>query len=173
MSDDDIFSGDDAEDENPDQQSNAQQAQARLDREKAKLKKELEELRAFKAETEERGRQQSVAQTLKEIGLREEWAEFYKGEESTPDAVRQWAVDKKFLQPSEDEPAEPPAPAPTGYTPTVIAEASVPGSKTYSMDEFNKMMNEGQAEKAMKLWSQGRVAKHAAPGGSTFVGRDG
>lgn len=172
MSDDDIFSGEDTEDETP-EQSNVQQAQARLDREKAKLKKEIEELRAFKAETEQQNRQRTATEVFQQVGLRPEWAEFFTGDEVTPDAVKAWAVEKRFVQPSEDEPASEITPeAPTGFTPTIITEASVPGSKVYSMDEFNKMMNEGQAEKAMKLWNSGKVAKLSAPGGSTFAGRD-
>lgn len=168
------FPADDAEEETQQEQSNAQQAQARLDREKAKLKKELEELRAFKIETEAKLRQQSVAETLQQAGLQPEWAEFYKGEDTTPEAVKAWAVAKKFIQPSEDEP-EPEAvePPTAGFTPTVVAEANMVGSKFYSAEEFAALQR-NDPKKAERVYQAGRLKKEEVPWSysSRLYGRD-
>ena len=131
-------------------------AQQRLDREKAKLKKENEELRAYKAEREKADHQATVQKTFAEVGLNPKWSEFYQGEEATPEAVKAWALAKDFIQPSEDNNEEPAAPT-TGFTPTVI-EGQPLGTKFYSFEEYEEI-RKTDPMKADGLRRAGRVQK--------------
>ena len=156
----------------------APQDEARQKREAAQIRKqlkqaeaqlsELEELRTFKAEQEKVARQNAVSTVFTEVGLNPKWAGFYNGDDSSPEAIKQWAVEQEFLQPQEGEPA--PAPVSTGFTPTVIAESAPTGSKIYSQEEFMDLLKTDQA-KAMQVHAAGRV-KLESSSNTHFYGRD-
>lgn len=157
----DDFLLDDEEDEGTEQQAVADPKQnaafAQMRKEKKALEKELSELRAFRQEQEKAQRTATVAEAFKQVGLQPDWAEFYQGEDASAEAVRQWAIAKKFLQPAEGEPApEPVAPPTTGFTPTVIEGGTSLGSKIYTHDEFTEMLKTDQA-RAFQLYQAGRV----------------
>ena len=130
-------------------------AQKRLDREKAKLRKELDELKAYKAEREKADRGASITATAAELGINPKHAAFYQDEDASPEAIKAWAIANDFLAFAEgEEPAEVPT---TGFTPTVI-EGTPPGSKIYEFDEWMKLSQTDPA-KAAQLWTAGRVAE--------------
>ena len=134
----DLLDDDEEQEDTQEQQSNASAAEKRLDREKAKLKKEIEELRTWKQEREAADKARTVKEVFTEVGLNQKWADFYRGEETTPEAVKAWAVANDFLQIAED--AEPePAAAPTGYTPTVIQGGEPPAGKMYTRAEMEEI----------------------------------
>ncbi len=157
---DDIFDLPQDDEETPEAQPERRQDNqaAAAQRKLAKAEKELEELRAFKAEREKVDRQNVVKNTFSELGLQPEWAEFYADEEVTPESVKQWAVTKKLLQGGDEEP-EPEAPAPSaGFTPTVIDGGNALGSKVYTFEEYEEVRRADPA-KADQLRKAGRVQK--------------
>lgn len=148
----------DSFDDEEDQEQEAQQedppAKQRLDREKAKLRKELDELKAWKAEREKADRGATVAGIAKELGLNPRHAQFYQGEDASPEAIKAWAVENEFL--ANDADAEPAA-APTGadYAPTDIGGLPV-GTKMYSFEEYEDI-RKSNPFKADELRRAGRV----------------
>ena len=144
----------DDEEETPAPPDNASAAQTRLDREKAKLKKEVEDLRGWKAEREKTDRAASVAETFKDIGLNPKHAKFYQAEDASPEAIKAWAVEEDFLQLGEGEQA-PVAPS-TGFTPTVIPGGLPLGAKMYSPQEWAKASVEDPIL-GQRLLAEGRV----------------
>ena len=156
----DLLNSGDEETPNDKGQDNESAAQARLDREKAKLKKQVEELTAWKAERETADRASAISNVFGEVGLNPKWSEFYQGEDATPDAIKAWAVDKGFIQVDEDAPE--PEVETRGFTPTVVAESQVLGTKSYSFEEWKKVAETDEA-KAMQLWNSGRVQPEVAP----------
>src|SRR5262245_16768459 len=102
MSDDieDLLLGDEEpEPEKPKSDNQLAAAQRRLN----KAEKELEELRAFKAETEKQTRTAAVGQAFSTLGLNPKQASFYQGEDHSVDAIKAWALEVELLQPQEDE----------------------------------------------------------------------
>ena len=155
--------------EEPKQNNQLAAAQRKL----AKLEKEAEELRQFRAEREQQDRQNTVKQVFSEVGLQPEWAEFYQSEDATPEAVKQWAVTKKFLTQAEPEETAPPVAPATGFTPTVVADASPVGSKMYEADEFAALLARDPV-KAEQVYKAGRLKKEVPEWGlaTRYHGRD-
>lgn len=163
------FDDEETPEQEPKQDNQLNAAQRKL----AKVEKELEELRTFRAEREKQDRQNTVKQVFSEVGLQPEWAEFYQGEEATPDAVKQWAVAKKFLTQEEQEEAPAPVAPTTGFTPTVVADASPVGSKIYEADEFAALLARDPV-KAEQVYKAGRLKKEVPEWGlaTRYHGRD-
>ena len=171
MSDDDFELSDDDEVDAPQDEARQKREAAAIRRQLKQaeaLTKEVEELRAFKAEQEKVTRQSAVSTVFTEVGLNPKWAGFYNGDDSSPEAIKQWAIEQEFLQPQEGEPA--PAPVSTGFTPTVISESAPAGSKVYSQDEFMELLKV-DPNKAMQVHSAGRVKLESSPN-THFYGRD-
>ena len=177
MSDDDIeFDVPDDDEVSPAPQDRARQkreaAQLRKQLKEAEaLKAEVEELRSFKAEQEKVARQNAVSGVFQEMGLNPKWAGFYNGDTAEPEAVKAWATEMEFITPSEDAP--PPAPASTGFTPTVITDSAPVGSKIYDADEFTALLAT-DPKKAEQVYRAGRLKKEEAPWGlqTRYHGRD-
>ena len=157
MPDLDLLDDDEDQEDTQEQQSNASAAEKRLDREKAKLKKELEELRTWKQEREAADKARTVKEVFTEVGLNQKWADFYRGEETSPEAVRAWALANDFLQIEEDAEPEAPAAAPTGYTPTVIQGGEPPAGKMYTRKEMEDIARVNP-QRARALADSGKVA---------------
>ena len=169
---DDLLDEDEGERSTPEPRGNDAAAQARIDREKQKLRKEVDELRAWKVEREQADRARSVEATFAELGLNPKHAKFYQAEDASADAIKAWATAEDLLGIESEENPSPPPPAPTtGFTPTVIAGGTALGSKVYTMEEFSQLL-ETNPNQAMQIYNAGRVALDKAPGGSSFVGRD-
>ena len=142
---------DDEEPEADQPAANREAAERRVARRDARIQKELEELRAYKAENEAANRKAQVKDVFQQAELNPRWADFYQGEEATPEAVRAWAVQNELIQ-VEDE-----APAPTtGYTPTVIESGHVPAGKTYTRKEMEEIARDNPA-RARALADSGKV----------------
>lgn len=151
---DDLLGDGEETPEQPDGKANAAFAQQR--KELAALKKEAEELRAFRAQTESKARSTSVADTLKELGVPAGRAKFYPDEaETTPEAIRAWAIEEEFLA-AEGEPVA------EGYKPTVIPDSTPLGSKVLSHEEFAELMKQDQ-NRAFALYQAGRVKLDKLP----------
>jgi len=146
--------GDD--EENTDERGNPN-AQARIDREKARMQKELEELRAFKAEAEQRQRVDAVAQVFRNIGLKPKHAKFYPTDgDATEEAIRIWAISEELLEDVGEEAEPMTSTGQSGFTPTVITEATTPAGKRYTREEFEEIMRENP-ERGRALAEAGKV----------------
>ena len=128
---DDLLDGDDSGDQDTPSQ-NRSAAETRIERDKAKLQKEIEELRSWKAEREQADRTQSVAATFSELGLNPKHAQFYQGQETTTEAVRAWAVEQEFLSVDNQGETAPAAPPEVGFTPTTFGEGQHLGARFYT-----------------------------------------
>jgi len=153
----DLLDDDEEQEDTQEQQSNASAAQTRIDREKAKLKKRAEEAEAKVAEFEAKEKARSVKEVFAEVGLNQKWSDFYRGEETSPEAVRAWALANDFLQIEEDAEPEAPAAAPTGYTPTVIQGGEPPAGKMYTRKEMEDIARVNP-QRARALADSGKVA---------------
>lgn len=141
----------------PKHDSQLQTAQRKLQ----KAEKELEELRAYKAERDTADRHQGVSQAFTSLGLNPKHAKFFpKDTEVTEDAVRAWAVAEDFLVENPDQPT-PEAPTP-GFTPTVISEGQALGARFYTFEEYEEVRRQDPA-KADQLRRAGRVQAVSKP----------
>lgn len=147
----------DAPEQQPDSKGNA--AFAEMRKTNKQLQKELEELRAFKVEQDRVAREQSITSVFSEVGLNPKHAKLYSAlnpeGEATPETVAQFASEYGLVTNAGDE-VEAPAPQPKGFTPTIVSEASIPGSKVLSHDEFVELMKT-DPNKAFQLHQAGRV----------------
>jgi hypothetical protein len=177
MPDEDIFTVDDEDNSNTDDDAKRNSEFARMRKELKDLKaiaKEAEELRTFKAEREQADKTTGVSTIVQELGLPPEWGKFYPGDEVTPDAIKQWAIAEKFLQVDQESESAPPPPAPTtGFTPTVIEGTQPVGTKTYSVEEFMELQKV-DPRKAEAVYKAGRLKKEEPEWSysSRFYGRD-
>ena len=135
------------------------------------LTQEVEELRAFRQEREKADRQNAVTSVFNEVGLNPKWAGFYNGDDSSPEAIKAWAIEQEFIQPQEDD-----TPAPvqsTGFTPTVIPDSAPLGSKIYSGEEFELLLKH-DPKKAEAVYKAGRYKKEEPDWKlqTRFYGRD-
>ncbi len=163
---------DDNEDENTGTEDKSASAFAAMRKELKASKKELEELRTFRAEQATLQRATAIQTVAKELGINPKHAGFYPIEqEPTPEAIKAWAIETDLLQVEEGEASEPPPSTETGFTPTVVSGGATPGAKVYTAEEFDQLM-EVDPTKAMQVYKAGRVQKEQAPGGSVFAGRD-
>lgn len=152
---------DDEEDTQPEPRSKDNAAFAQMRKEKKQLEKEVEELRAFRVEAEKAQRGATLSEVATQIGLNPKHAKFYPTDaETTAEALKAWAVAEDFIQVEEGE-QEAPAPR-EGFTPTVVSEGQPISSKTYSYEDWRKLLASDQ-DKAMQLWNSGRVQPEVAP----------
>lgn len=161
---------DDDEDDKPEPKAKDNAAFAQMRKELKDLKKEADELRAFREEREKADRALAISEVFKEVGLNPKHAKFYQGDEATPDAIKAWAVAEDFLQVNEDE-APAPAPEQRGFTPTVINEGQALGTKVYTFEEYEEL-RKSDPQRAQKAREANRVQRETAPGGSVLFGRD-
>ncbi len=117
--------------------------------------KELEELRTFRDEFNNKQRTEKVSSVFTELGLNPTHAKFWQLEnpEAEPDAttVGKWAVDNGFAQATEGD-VEPTQ----GFTPTTTQEGIAPGGKRYTLDEWLNISVTNPAE-GERILKQGRV----------------
>lgn len=144
------------DDDEADQESGKERtpnALAAAQRKLSKAEKELEELRAYKAEQDSRNRSNSVEEALKGLGVPERRAKYYPADaDVTADAVRAWAVEEEFISLGENEAA----PAQSGFTPTVVPEGQSLGGRVWSAAEWRDLARTNPAE-AQRLHAEGRV----------------
>ncbi len=116
--------------------------------------KELEELRTFRDEFNNKQRTEKVSSVFTELGLNPTHAKFWQLEnpEAEPDAttVGKWAVDNGFAQATEDAVETP------SFTPTTIPETTAPGGKRFTLDEWLNISVTNPAE-GERILKQGRV----------------
>lgn len=130
---------------------------ARQRKELKAAQKELEELRAFKAQAEQDRRKDAVAEVFRSIGLKPKHAKFYPTEgDTTEEAIRIWAISEELLEDTGDEMPTPASGSPSGFTPTVLSEGTTPGVKRYTREEFEQIFRENP-EKGRALLEAGRV----------------
>lgn len=122
---------------------------------------ELEGLRTFKAEYDKDQRETSIKSIFTELEVPEHAVKFYKLEnpegEVTKEAVATWAVENQFATTEQFSGAQK---TDTGFTPTAHGEGTMPGIKTYSRKEFEKLLSTGNPADqvtANKAIAEGRV----------------
>ena len=148
-----------AEDEAPQEQDSnpVKQLRTHADKLEKQLKardKELEELRSFRDEFNNKQRTEKVSSVFTELGLNPTHAKFWQLEnpETEPDAttVGKWAVDNGFAQATEE------AVETGGFTPTTTPEGVAPSGKRYTLDEWLNISVTNPAE-GERILKQGRV----------------
>lgn len=161
--------------ETPKESAPDQKAWSTMRRKLEKAQKEVEELRAFKTQTEAHQRTSQLSEAFSALGLKAKHAEFYPADADTgPEAIKAWAVDKELLMLEEGQDEESPAVPKVesaGFTPTAIGEGAPLGSKRYSFEEWEELLA-SDPPRAMKVWNEGKVQRNESPGGTVFVGRD-
>jgi len=142
------------EDETPETKpDNASAAKARIDRQKAKLQKELDELKAWKVERERADRDQAVKAALEAVGVDMRSVNFYQELIAAEDpAAALPSLKQKYL--GEEEEATPAPQA--GFTPTVFEEATPAAAKRLTRQEWEDVMRENPA-RATALAEAGKV----------------
>jgi hypothetical protein len=156
---DDLFG--DIEEEAPQVQENKSFKDLRrhankLEKDLSSSQAELEELRQFRDDFNNRQRQEQVGKVFTELGLNTAHVKFWQLEnpEAEPDqaAISKWAVENGFAQ----ETGEAPAPTTGGFTPTTTPEGVPPGGKRYTRDEWLNISVEDPGL-GQRLLQQGRV----------------
>lgn len=149
------------EDEGSEKQDNAAAAKARLDRQKAKLQKENEELRAKLAARERADREMVLKAEFEKRGIPYAAVQVYQGflaAENPEEALPQ--LFSQYLPPQEE--TEEPAPPQAGFTPTVFEERTVPAAKKLTRAEFEDIMRVNPA-RGQALAEAGKVEWHNLP----------
>ena len=121
------------------------------DLEKARkvAEKELEELRAFKAEADERERLNQTRELLRDMGLPPKVAGLYKGE-TTPEAVAAWVKEYGDVFGIQSTPQVEESGA---FSPTAIG---IPPTTTYTYEQYRQLLDT-EPEKAAEAVQEGRV----------------
>lgn len=128
----------------------------KLERELKTRDKEVEELRAFKADAERRAKQELLRQAISAVGLNEKHAELFTAarpdQEPTPEAVKAFAVEYGFIaNPGSDDEGE--ESGSFGPTPP----SGVPAhKKRYTSEEFDELYKSNPVE-AIQAAEEGRV----------------
>lgn len=157
---DDLLSDDESETpdtpaDKPKTDNQLQAAQRKL----AKAERELEELRAFKAEREQADRNHQIEGVFTDLGLSPKHAKLFAAlnpeGEATTESVAGFASEYG-LPTVEGGAVEAPAAVERGYTPTVIGEAAPPGAKTYSIEDWRNI-SMADPKQGQQLLQQGRV----------------
>jgi len=105
----------------------------------------------------------TIQETAQKLGINPKHAAFYPvDKEAEPEAIKSWAVEMELLKAAEGEEVDDTPEPEAGFTPTVIAEASMVGSKMYSVEEFEKLVKM-DPRKAEAIYKAGRLEKPAQP----------
>lgn len=153
----DMLLGDD--EENPGTPDNA--AFAKMRKELKALQREADELRAFKAQAEQKAREGELANVFQQIGLKPRHAKFYPADaETTPEAIQQWAISEEFITVDAEAGGQETTVSVTspqaGFTPTILTEGATPAMKRYTREEFEQIMRENP-ERGRALAEAGKV----------------
>jgi len=159
MQDEDLF---DFVEEEPEPQADSnpvKQLRTHADKLEKQLKardKELEELRSFRDEFNNKQRTEKVGSVFEELGLNPVHAKFWQLEnpEAEPDAttVGKWAIENGFAQATEESEVK----ETTGFTPTLTPEGSAPRGKRYTLDEWLNL-SVSDPDEGARVLAQGRV----------------
>ena len=144
-------------DDKPEAKPNNQLSAAQ--RKLAKAEKELEELRAFRAERVKSDRENSITKVFSEVGLDPRHARLFAAlnpeGEATAELVATFANEYGLVATTGEEVEAPAAPE-RGFTPTVIAEGQALGAKVYSVAEWRQLARDDPAQ-AEKVFDAKRV----------------
>jgi len=117
---------------------------------------ELEELRKFKAEIDQKNKAEQVGTIFSELGLNPAQAKLYElampDVEPSKEAVSKWAVEYGLATAEEES-----IPDTTGFTPTTTPEGTPPGSKRMTGKEMLEMALNGDTAAAQAAFLKGRV----------------
>lgn len=115
---------------------------------------ELEDLRKFRDEFNNKARTEKVSAVFTELGLNPVHSRFWQLEnpEAEPDAagISKWAVENGFAQATEETPVA------EGFTPTTSPDATPLGSKRLSRQEWQELAATDPAA-AQTAFQKGRV----------------
>ena len=148
------------EDNNPSQQTGPFQQLRKharaLEKELKTREKELEELKSFKAEVENRQKRELLERSFEQVGLNVKHAELFAAvrpdAEPTVEAVRAFAVEYGFISAPADDEEESES---DGFSPT--PPSGVPAhKKRLTSEEFDSLYKSNPLE-AMKAAEEGRV----------------
>lgn len=130
----------------------------------AKLKAyddEVPSLREFKTKYDADQRSVGVKALFQELEVPEKAVKFFMLEnpegEFTKETIATWAVENEFATEDQFTGKEK---TDKGYTPTTHGEGHIPGAKTYTRKEFEKLLssgNEADTRTANKAIAEGRV----------------
>jgi len=159
MSDSDIDALLDDEEESDNENKRDNAAFAKMRKELKEAQKRAEAAEASAAEFAAKERTTVLTETFGSMGLNPKHAKFYPTEaEPTADAVKQWAVTEGFIQVEEGEQVERPKQEEAGFTPTVIQDARMIGTKVYDVQEFEQLARM-DPKRAAEVYKAGRVKK--------------
>ena len=153
---------DDGDEDNSSQDSNPMKElrdhTKALERERKTLTKELDELRAWKADREHADRSKSVTGVFSDLGLGEKQAELYmklnpEAESVEPGDARAFAEEYGWAVTSSDEES---ADTSAGFSPSQASSGIPAKGQRLSSEDFWKLVKENQAE-ALKMARDGRV----------------
>jgi hypothetical protein len=168
MDDDALF---DQEDEEPEVENSTirqiREHARKLEKELKAARKELEDLRAYREQTERERTVASARTIFEQVGLNPKWAELYlkaqDGAEPTPESVRTWAQEYGLAVPEpERETAEQPASEPA-FVPTQPAAAAASTQAPMTWKEFAELHRQ----------DPGRAVREAQQRGIADVGEVG
>lgn len=127
----------------------------RLEKETAKMNRELAELREFKSSITKAERAQQVQGAFKELGLNEKQAELFlrvtDAEEITVDSVKQFAQQYGLIVGDEDTTT-----VDGGFPPTNVSTTAESTGRMLSRDEFEKLAATNPT-RARQYLTEGRV----------------
>lgn len=134
---------------------------AQMRKELRDLKKEADELRAFRVDREKADRETAISGVFTEVGLNPKHAKLFTAlnpeGDATPELVAKFATEYGLVT-NEGEGFEMPQPASEhrGFTPTVVEGGSTPAGKTYNREEFDQIMRENPV-RGRQLAEAGKV----------------
>lgn len=136
----------------------------RLEKDLAKARKELEELRAYRAAAEAERRAAQVKAAFQSVGLNERWADLYvkvhPDAEPTPESVRAFAEEYSLPIPAtkQEEQQQPTPPAATEpFAPTATPAATPTGRAPMTWREFAEMHRQDPARAVREAQERGLV----------------
>lgn len=131
----------------------------RLERENARLNKEMGELRDFKSSVTKAEKAKQVQGAFKELGLNEKQAELFlrvtDTDEITTDGVREFAQQYGLIVGEEDGDISTTTVG-GGFPPSNVTGSADPGTRVVTRDDFEKIAKTNPT-KARELLSEGRV----------------
>lgn len=128
----------------------------KLEKELKASREELEALRSFKAEVDQKTKAATVGSIFEKLGLNPAQTKLYElampEAEPSEESVSKWAVEYGLATTDET-----PVPETSGFTPTTTPEGTPPGAKRMSSKEMLEAALNGDVAAAQAAFLKGRV----------------